>query len=95
MEGTLMSFDVRMTLAELGGDPANGEWFLEAFLAVAPQTDPVVSQNLDDKTLTISVSCDAANPAAAVKVATQLLHEVVGRNDHEMIEVNAELLAAA
>jgi hypothetical protein len=95
MEGTLVSFDVRITVAELGHDSANGERFLDAFLAVAPESDPVVSQNLHDGTLTVSFACDAQDATAAVATATETFRHATGLIDAQVIAVQADLPQAA
>lgn len=95
MEGTLMDFDVRMTLPGLGAHPANGEAVLDGLMALAPDVDPVVSQALDAGTLSVSISCDAADSSSAAKAATGLLERVLGSFQPETVDVQVQLTDAA
>ena len=54
-----MEHRVTYTVAELGFDESNGERVLEAFLHIAPEVGPVVSQNVVRGTLDVTIALDA------------------------------------
>ena len=63
MEGEVsMEHRIRVTVARQGLDEANGERVLEAFLETHPETGPVVDQNLELGTLSVTFSLDAEDP---------------------------------
>lgn len=84
------SFDVCLTVADLGRDPAAGERVFEKLVSIAPQAHPVVSQSLVDETLSISLSCDAPDAASAVEVANALLRRTSSSADARVLDVRAE-----
>ena len=67
-----MELRVRVTTGEHGRDPANGERFLEGFLATHPEAHPVVSQNVADGTLTVSFSVEADDAFAAGPIGGEI-----------------------
>ena len=70
-----MGLRVRVTIAEHGADPDNGERFLEGFLATHPEANPVVSQNTAEGTLTVSFSVEADDVFAAAPVGGRIFVE--------------------
>ena len=59
MMGRTMEHRLTYTVAELGLDEGNGERVLDAFLAIAPEAGPVVSQNVVRGTLDVTIAIDA------------------------------------
>lgn len=71
----MMGLRVRVTIAEHGTDPDNGERFLEGFLATHPEANPVVSQNTAEGTLTVSFSVEAEDAFKAGPIGGQIFAE--------------------
>lgn len=82
-----MGLRVRVTISEHGADPDNGERFLEGFLATHPETNPVVSQNTADGTLTVSFTVEAEDAFAAGPVGGQIFAEGANASGLAVTEV--------
>ena len=61
-----MEHRVTYMVAELGFDSDNGERVLDAFLAIAPEVGPVVSQNVVYGTLDVTFALDADGPEEVI-----------------------------
>lgn len=83
----MMGLRVRVTVAEHGTDPDNGERFLEGFLAMHPDTNPVVSQNTAEGTLTVSFTVEAEDAFAAGPVGGQIFAEGANASGLPVTEV--------
>lgn len=90
-----MSFDICMTLGELGYDAAAGERIFESLLEALPGADPVVGQNLDDGTLRIYLACDSESAMDAVAAATSMFERATGIRDIQVLSINVEQPLAA
>jgi hypothetical protein len=91
-----MSFDIDITVSDLGADPTLGERVFEALLDAAPEYEPVVSQDLEAGTLSASLSCDAESPGSAAEKATTTFHRAAATlGDRRLVATHAEPLRAA
>ena len=96
-----MEARISITIEEYGRDEANLERVLDAFVAAAPETGPVVSANTVSGTLTVTFALDAPDfdelKAKAVKTfgdgmaASGLLPTDVVDVDIEAVSAAAEL----
>ena len=66
MKERTMEHRVTYMVAELGFDSDNGERVLDAFLAIAPEVGPVVSQNVVHL---VTRSSDSARPPPSPRTA--------------------------
>jgi hypothetical protein len=83
----MMELRVRVTISEHGADPDSGERLLEGFLATHPESAPVVSQNLAEKTLTVSFSVLAEDAFAAGPVGGKIFMDGVNASELPATEI--------
>jgi hypothetical protein len=94
MEGTLMSFDVEITIAGL--DPVGGERLFDALVDALPETDPVASHNTLTGTFAVSLSVEAPDAQSAIADATKQFRRATTEfEDIEVSEIQASLPRAA
>ncbi len=89
-----MIFDVELILEAKRRDAALGEELLEAFLAAAPTSDPVVDQDTESGRTTVAFEVDASDMDAAAAVAIQIVRAAVGGLGRETPMVGFHLDAA-
>ena len=89
---------VTISVAEHGFDTENGETWLEALLDVASEAGPVVTQNADDGTLTMSFTVEAEDPTGAISAAAEVFRlaaDVTGLAETTIIEIRAVTYGSA
>jgi hypothetical protein len=92
MDAQMSEQHVTISIAEHGYDADNGETWLDALLDVAGEAGPVVTQNGDDGTLTMSFAVEAEDPTGAISAAAEVFRlaaDVTGLPETEIIEVRA------
>ena len=85
------------TVSEHGTVPENGETFLAGFIAVHPEVGPVVSQNTDSGTLSVTFSLEAEDINLAVEKAITIFMNGATESElepTEVIDLSASLAAA-
>lgn len=68
-----MEYRLTVTVADHGASEEVAERVLDAFIDLHGETGPVVSQNLADSTLTITVAFDATDPWAANTLGSRII----------------------
>jgi hypothetical protein len=89
---------VTISVAEHGFDAENGETWLEALLDVAGEAGPVVTQNAEDGTLTMSFTVEAEDPTGAISAAAEVFRlaaDVTGLAETPIIEIRAVTYGSA
>lgn len=77
--------DIRLqfTIAEHGAEPANGERFMEGFMAVIPEGGPSISQNLETGSLTITFALEAGDAKEALDRGLEVFADGAARTGLE------------
>ena len=70
-----MEYRVTITISDYGSDPANGERFLAGFMETNPEAGPVVSQNTDTGTLSVTFCFEADDLAGVADRASTIFAE--------------------
>jgi hypothetical protein len=86
-----------MTVSEHGFLPENGERFLEGFVETHPEVGPVVSQNTQTGSLSVTISFDAEDIGEAAVRGTQIFidgAEASGLEPPDEIEITASVATA-
>lgn len=89
-----MVFDVELTWDAKRRDAELGEWLLEAFLAAAPASDPVVDQDAESGRTTVAFEVDASDMDAAAVAVIRIVCAAVGGCGRETPMVGLHLDAA-
>lgn len=89
-----MIFDVELILDAKRRDAELGEELLEAFLAAAPASDPVVDQDTESGRTTVAFEVDAGDMNAAAAVAIEIVRATVSGLGRETPMVGFHLDAA-
>jgi len=62
-------YRITITMAGYGSDPDAGERFLEGFLEACPEMGPVVSQDAEEDTISVTLAVSAGDRDRAVDLA--------------------------
>jgi hypothetical protein len=92
MDAEMNEQHVTICVAEHGHDEENSEIWLDALLEVAGEAGPVVTQNPDSGTLTMSFTVEAEDPTGAISAAAdvyRLAADVTGLAETAIIEIRA------
>jgi hypothetical protein len=92
-----MEVRVSFTIAEHGSDPDNGERFMDALMARFPEGGPSVSQNFEDRTLTVTFALDADDANAAVQQSIEIFTDAAaatGLPVTSVLDVEASVVEA-
>lgn len=89
-----MIFDVELILDAKRRDAELGEELLEAFLAAAPASDPVVDQDTGSGRTTVAFEVDASDMDAAAATAIEIVRAAVRGLGRETPMVGFHLDAA-
>jgi hypothetical protein len=92
MDAQMNEQHVTICVAGHGYDAENGEAWHEALHDVAGEAGPVVTQNPEDGTLTMSFTVEAEDPTGAISAAAEVFRlaaDVTGLPETEIIEVRA------
>lgn len=88
MEGTIdVEYDIEITISRHGADEENGPRFLDAFLKTHPESEPIVSQNTEDRTLTIAFSVEAEGAEEAFEKAKPIFADGCAASGLPLTEV--------
>ena len=68
-------YRLTLTVSDHGRSPENGEIMLGAFATTHPEVGPVVSQNTETGSLTVTIAVAAADASEAVKEAIPIFLE--------------------
>lgn len=82
-----MEYRLTVTIAEHGASEEVAERILDALVEVHPETGPVVSQDLTDSTLTITVAIEATDPWTASTLGSRVVGGTLEHLDLPMTEV--------
>jgi len=88
---------LRFTIAEHGRLPENGERVLDAFMEVAPESGPSVSQNTVSGALTITFAFDASDARDALDKAKDLFARGIdesGLDVTDVLDIEASVVPA-
>jgi hypothetical protein len=92
MDAQMNEQHVTICIAEHGYDADAAETWLDALLDVAGEAGPVVTNNADDGTLTMSFTVEAEDPTGAISAAAEVFRlaaDVTGLPETPIIEVRA------
>lgn len=90
-----MIFDVELILDVTRRDADLGEELIEAFLATAPSSEPVVDQDTESGRTTVAFEVDAPDMKAAAASAIEIVRAAVGGWDREAPMIGLHLDAAS
>jgi hypothetical protein len=94
MEGTLMRFDVDITIAGLGADA--GERLFDVLADALPDMDPVATHDTWTNTFTVSVSPDVPTAHDAVQTAVARFRAATAEfDDADLSRIRADVPQAA
>jgi hypothetical protein len=92
MDAEMNEQHVTICVAEHGYEAGNDETWLEALLDVAGEAGPVVTQNAEDGTLTMSFTVEAEDPTGAISAAAEVYRtaaDITGLAETVIIEIRA------
>ncbi len=69
----MKNFRVTVTIAEHGFSEESADRCFDAFNELYPEAGPVVSQNIKDGTLTVTIAVEATDPWAATNLGSEIL----------------------
>lgn len=91
------SFRLRLSISDLGRDPANGERVLEAFLETHPEVGPVVSQNVRTGRLVVTIAVDGADITKALGDGVPIFVDGLSAlklSPSDVLDISASLIPA-
>jgi hypothetical protein len=74
-------YRLMLTVSEYGHSPENGELLLDAFMTTHPEVGPVVAQNVETGSLSVTIAIAAADASEAVKEAIPIFLERLMKSD--------------
>lgn len=73
-------YRLTLTVSEHGHSPENGEILLHAYSTTHPEAGPVVSQNTETGSLSVTIAVQAADASEAVKEAMPIFVEGLAKS---------------
>lgn len=92
------SFRLRLSISDLGRDPANGERLLDAFMETHPEVGPAVSQSLRTGRLVVTIALDATDITEALGKGVSIFVDGLGASKlppSDLLDLSASVIPAA
>jgi hypothetical protein len=89
------TFRFRLSIANLGRDPENGERLLEAFMKAHPEVGPVVSQNVQTGRLVVTIAVDGTDITDALGKGVPFFIDGLGASKlapSDVLDISASLI---
>ena len=91
------SFRLRLSISDLGRDPANGERLLEAFVKSHPESGPVISQNVETGRLVVTIAVEGTDITEALGKGVPIFIDGLGASrlsPSDVVDISASLIPA-